>query len=224
MRIGLIAMSGVRAWSKELNEAGLSMPGVMERGNVIASLPSLGLLTLAGLTPQQHEVSYHEIRDLFDAPGASEQARTGCPDRSVLPREGPGLAARWRDALPAFDMVAISSMTAQIKDAYAVADAYRARGVTVVLGGLHVTAMPDEAAAHADAIVVGEGEGVWEEVVRDAERGELRARYRAAAPFDLRDAPMPRFELLDPHRYNRLTVQTSRGCPHRCDFCAGSIC
>ncbi|HSR41620.1 MAG TPA: radical SAM protein, partial [Longimicrobiales bacterium] len=108
--------------------------------------------------------------------------------------------------------------------AYRLADRYRAEGVTVILGGLHVTVMPDEAAAHADAIVVGEAEPVWPELVRDLKAGRLKPRYVATGkPFDLAEAPMPRFDLLEPERYNRLTVQTQRGCPFHCDFCAASI-
>ncbi|MGH7131473.1 MAG: B12-binding domain-containing radical SAM protein [Phycisphaerales bacterium] len=197
MKIGLIAMSGVRAWSEELNRAGLTMPGVMERGAVIASLPSLSLLTLAGLTPPDVEVEYHEIRDL---------------------RVDGHVAGR-------FDLVAISTMSAQVFDAYQVADQYRALGAKVVMGGLHVTALPGEALRHCDAVVVGEAEPVWPRLVDDARRGKLQHLYRADADeeFDLADAPMPRFDLLDIPKYNRLTVQTSRGCPHKCDFCASSI-
>jgi radical SAM superfamily enzyme YgiQ (UPF0313 family) len=73
--------------------------------------------------------------------------------------------------------------------------------------------------------VIGEGEPLWPEVLRDFESGCLKPFYAQSPPgqFDLRLAPMPRFDLLDPSKYNRLTVQTSRGCPHRCDFCASSI-
>lgn len=197
MRIGLIAMSGVRAWSEELNRAGLTMPGVMERGAVIASLPSLSLLTLAGLTPPDVEVEYHEIRDL----------------------KAQGHAAG------RFDLVAISTMSAQVFDAHKVADQYRALGAKVVMGGLHVSALPGEALRHCDAVVIGEAEPVWERLVADARAGRLSHLYRADADeeFDLADAPMPRFDLLDIDKYNRLTVQTCRGCPHRCDFCASSI-
>jgi radical SAM superfamily enzyme YgiQ (UPF0313 family) len=196
MKIGFIAMSGVRVQDPELIELGLNLPGFVERSEVIASLPSLGLLTLAGMTPPHIEVEYLEVADL----------------------EG-------LDTLPGdFDAVAISSFTARIKDAYRLADRYRAAGVKVILGGLHVTVLPEEAAAHADAVVVGEAEAVWRKIVRDLEGGELEARYTApVTPFDLTHAPMPRFDLLDPSRYNRLTVQTQRGCPFHCDFCAASI-
>ncbi|MGE3181016.1 MAG: radical SAM protein [Phycisphaerae bacterium] len=198
MKLLLIAMSGVRAWSEELNAIGLTMPGVIERKQVVASMPSLGLLTLAGMTDDDVDVTYHEIADLRKTPQL--------PD--------------------GFDLVAISSFTAQIKDAYQVAAHYRAAGTPVIMGGLHVTVLPDEAARHCTSIVVGEAEPVWHEVIADARRGELRPRYAATnghATFNLDDSPMPRFSLLDIDKYNRIPVQTSRGCPHSCDFCASSI-
>ncbi|MEJ2540677.1 MAG: radical SAM protein, partial [Gemmatimonadota bacterium] len=173
------------------------LPGFVERSEVIASLPSLSLLTLAALTPERHEVEYAEVMDLESA-GPLD---TDC------------------------DLVAISSLSAQIGEAYALADRYRAAGVAVVMGGLHVTSRPEEALLHCDAVVVGEGEPVWAGLLRDFEAGRLRATYRSPDPrgFDLAQAPIPRFDLLEPERYNRLTVQTSRGCPHKCEFCASSI-
>ena len=195
MHIALVAISGVRSANKDLMEAGLTLPGFVERSKVIASLPSLALLTLAGMTPDPFDISYHEVPDI----GALAE-------------------------LPSCDVAAISSYSAQIKDAYALADRFRAAGVIVVLGGLHVTALPDEALAHADAVVIGEGEIGWPEVLRDLPTGRLRRVYAAGGrEFDLADAPMPRFDLLEIERYNRLTVQTQRGCPWRCEFCASSI-
>lgn len=196
MRIGLIAMSGIRVCNQELLAAGLTLPGVVERGQVVAALPSLGLLTLAGMTPDRHETVYREVTDINGTAGELEP----------------------------FDLVAISTLTAQIRDAYALADRYRAAGTPVVIGGLHATAEPEEAAGHCDAVIVGEGEGAWEQVLIDAESGRLGQFYRADShAIDLADAPMPAFDLLDIERYNRLTVQTARGCPFRCTFCASSI-
>jgi radical SAM superfamily enzyme YgiQ (UPF0313 family) len=155
------------------------------------------LLTLAALTPPDVEVEYREIRDLAAEPEP--------------PRD--------------YDLVAISSYTAQIKDAYRLAESYRALGTSVVMGGLHVSVLPEEARAHGATAVVGEGEITWPRVVEDFRRGRLQAEYRPPPGrwYDLAEAPMPRFDLLEVERYNRLTVQTSRGCPHRCDFCASSI-
>jgi len=87
-----------------------------------------------------------------------------------MPESKPG------DALEPFDLVAISSFTAQIDEAYALADRYRAAGVPVVLGGLHVTLMPDEAAEHADSIVLNGAEGAWPRLVEDFRHGRLQPR------------------------------------------------
>jgi radical SAM superfamily enzyme YgiQ (UPF0313 family) len=193
MRIGLIAVSGVRICNERLTRLGVTLPGFLERAKVIASMPSLGLLTLAGMTPEGHELSYLE-RPSFD------------------PAD-----------LPDFDLVAVSSFTAKSDVMYRIADTYRARGARVVLGGLHCTLLPLEAAEHADAVVVGEGEPVWRRLLADAERGELKKIYRSAFhEFDLARAPLPRYDLLDFDAYNRIPVQTSRGCPLDCEFCAAS--
>ena len=194
MKIALVAMSGIRACDAELLRLGLTLPGFVERSKTIASLPSLGLLTLAGMTPASHECEYIEVADL--------RKLEGLPD--------------------GFDLVAISSYSAQIGEAYELADRYRAKGVPVVMGGLHVTALPEEAAGHCDAVVVGEGEDAWPEVLRDAEAGRLKPFYRTGGGYSLAEAPMPAFAKLDWSKYNRLTVQASRGCPLRCQFCASS--
>lgn len=196
--IGFIAMSGVRAHNEQLTQLGLTLPGFVERNKTIASLPSLGLLTLAGMTPtDRFNIEYCEIDDV---------------------RKGPGLPEH-------FDLVAISTFTAQIFEAYAVADFYLSRNIPVVMGGITVSSLAQEAKAHCTSVVIGEGEPLWPQVLHDFENGTLKPFYRQAphTSFDLRDAPMPRFELLDPEKYNRITVQTSRGCPHRCEFCASSI-
>ena len=196
MRIALIAMSGIRACDAELLELGLTLPGFVERSRTIASLPSLGLLTLAGMTSAAHEVHYFEVKDV--------NAMTALPT--------------------GFDLVAISSFSAQIKEGYQLAARYRALGVPVVMGGLHVTANPSEPADYGASAIAGEGEVVWQEVLNDAAQGRLKPVYDARGrEFDLADAPMPAFELLDTERYNRITVQMSRGCPWRCTFCASSI-
>ncbi|MDA3962518.1 MAG: radical SAM protein [Planctomycetota bacterium] len=195
MRIAFVAMSGVRVRDAELMARGLTLPGFVERSQVIASLPSLGLLTLAGMTPEHHEMVYLEAPDQAAADAISTD----------------------------FDLMAISSFSAQIDEGYALADRVRASGCTVVMGGPHVSVCTDEAAAHCDAVIIGEGEMSWPQVLADAERGAVQPRYgQLGTSFDLRQAPMPRHSLLDPERYNRLTVQTSRGCPHRCEFCAAT--
>ncbi len=194
-RVGFIAMSGVRAHNEELTRLGLTLPGFVDRNKIIASLPSLGLLTLAGLTPDRFEIAYHEIADLKSLP--------------ELPAD--------------FDLAAISTFTAQFFEACAVADFYRAKNIPVVMGGITVSSLCEEAGAHCASVVIGEGELLWPEVLADFERGALQPVYRTRREFDLADARPPRFDLLDPQKYNRLTVQTSRGCPHCCEFCASSV-
>lgn len=195
MKIAFIAMSGVRVVNAELLKAGLTLPGFVERGQVIASLPSLSLLTLAGLTPAWHDVSYHEIADIKNCEGVPVHA----------------------------DLIAISTFSAQVNEAYELADRYRALGMQVVIGGPHVSVLPDEAGEHVDAVIIGEGELAWPQVLADAEKGCLQPRYNnRGVPFDLANAPLPRVDLLDVNKYNRITVQTARGCPHRCEFCAST--
>lgn len=197
MKIAFLAMSGIRAHDPELLELGLTLPGFVERSRQVAALPSLGLLYLAAVTPPGHELAY------FEAPA---------------PEDVP-------ESLETYDLVALSTFSAQAFEAYRVADRLRAAGVRVAIGGLHATARPEEALEHADWVCVGEGERVWPEIVRRAEQGRAGSILRAAdfAPVDVAELPVPRYDLLGERAYNRYTVQTSRGCPWRCDFCASTV-
>ena len=197
MKIGFLAMSGIRAHDPELLALGLTLPGFVERSKAIASLPSLGLLYLAASTPPGHELQYFEA----EADGNEPREVYDC------------------------DLVAISTFSAQVFEAYAIADRLRAAGVLVAMGGLHVTVLPQEARVHADYVVVGEGEHAWPAVVEAAERRESPRTFDAAkfSPVDVRTLPVPRYDLLGSRPYNRFTVQTSRGCPWRCDFCASNV-
>jgi radical SAM superfamily enzyme YgiQ (UPF0313 family) len=120
------------------------------------------------------------------------------------------------------DLAAITVDTFTARRAYALADAYRARGVPVVLGGIHVSLAPEEAAAHADAIVIGDAEPVWREVIDDRRRGALRPRYHG--PFGLpQGGVFPRRDLFRGKGYLPVSlVQFGRGCPFDCAYCAVS--
>jgi len=118
------------------------------------------------------------------------------------------------------DIVGISAITGSAPRAYELADALRSRGITVVLGGPHPTLVPDEAAAHADAVVTGYAEATWPQLLRDFAAGEMRSRYDMGDIKDLANVPVARRDLLPKDRYaTRNTIEATRGCLHDCEFC-----
>jgi len=161
--------------------------------------PQLGPLTVAGLTPQEHEIVYI---DEFVQP----------VDLEI-------------DA----DLVAISAMTAQAGRAYEIADEFRRKGKLVAIGGIHATLLPEEAREHANLVVVGEAEAVWRQVCKDLEEERLQREYRASAmPVEFCVAgQFPRRDLLQVEGYTRSfdgdraldTLQTTRGCIYDCQHC-----
>jgi len=155
--------------------------------------PSLALLTLAALTPKRHHVTIE--------------------DENVAPI---------REDVPC-DLVGISVNVDTSRRAYALASLFRERGIPVVLGGIHASANPDEARAHADAVCIGEAEPVWEGILRDAEQGMLKPVYRGDTFTDPARLPAPRWSLIDSSHYLCTNIiSASRGCPFRCDFCYNS--
>lgn len=120
---------------------------------------------------------------------------------------------------PDCDLACISFKTKDARRTYRLADELRAAGTKVILGGVHASLDPEEAAQHADAVVAGEAEGIFPQVLRDAERGQLQRIYRAPQGVALDSSPLPRFDLVDHDRYWVHAVQTSRGCLVGCEFC-----
>jgi radical SAM superfamily enzyme YgiQ (UPF0313 family) len=119
------------------------------------------------------------------------------------------------------ELVGITAITGTAQRAYQIANELRARGHTVVIGGVHATLLPEEAAQHADAIVIGYAEKSWPQLVRDAAAGgPLEKRYYQ--PTDRRlQVPIARRDLLQKKKYATVnSIEATRGCPHRCDFCA----
>ena len=153
-------------------------------------LPNLGLLTLAALTGEEFEVSYHD------------------ENVAALPRG------------KRFDIVALTSMTCQAPRAYRLAKRFRAAGAHTVLGGIHPTVLPEEAGAHADTVITGEGEPSWPLFLRDFLAGRPGRRYRAGGFCDLSLQPVPRYDLIPPGRYRAVPLQVGRGCSLGCEFCS----
>jgi radical SAM superfamily enzyme YgiQ (UPF0313 family) len=152
----------------------------------------LSLLVLAGVTPPEWEVSVLD-------------ENLGIPDYAALPRP---------------DLVGITAFTSQANRAYEVAAQFRHLGVPVVMGGIHATMCVDEALDRADTIVTGEAEGIWPQVLSDAQHGRLQRRYDGGfADFD--NIPLPRHDLLATG-YAFGAIQTTRGCPLNCNFCSVS--
>jgi radical SAM superfamily enzyme YgiQ (UPF0313 family) len=134
------------------------------------------------------------------------------------------------------DLVGITSITSNIFRAYEVADEFRKRSVPVVMGGVHVSAEPDEALEHSDTVFIGEAERTWPQFLKDFDRGEQKRIYKSEDRTSMEGLPLPRFSLLDKYGSRYLgaqkkgvfkfisepvfPIQTARGCPHSCDFCA----
>jgi len=116
------------------------------------------------------------------------------------------------------DLVGITALTATITRAYEIAAVYREHGIKTILGGIHVSMLPEEAAQHADCIVKGEAEGIWQSIIRDFEHGSLQPFYEGKL-LPLAGSVTPRIDLYNKD-YEFGTVQTTRGCPMACDFCS----
>lgn len=157
---------------------------------------SAALQLLAAITPAEHDVSIVQ-EHLGDTVGIA------------------GVEA---------DLVGITAMTIQARRAYEIADAYRRAGKTVVLGGIHPSVLPEEALQHADAVVVGEAEPVWAQVLADTAAGKLHGIYRGQEYADLSVLPNYRRDLF-PKRstFSLGSVQAARGCPYDCSFCSATL-
>jgi len=119
------------------------------------------------------------------------------------------------------DLVAITAMTPQAPRAYRIAADFKARGKTVVMGGFHASNLPDEALLHVDAVVVGEGELIWPQILGDYRENRLQRLYRSSSMMDMAAIPVARREIFNGKGYLLTnTLQTTRGCPFDCEFCS----
>lgn len=155
-------------------------------------MPAFGLLKLASLTPKSWKVAI--------------------VDEKVEPLD--------LNARP--DLVGITAMTATATRAYELGDHFRMSGIKVVMGGMHASSVPEEALEHCDSVVVGEAEGLWPKLLADFERGELKPIYRHHDGYpSLAGLPYPDWDLFAGKRYLPVHfVETTRGCPWDCEFCA----
>ncbi|MGD9328735.1 MAG: radical SAM protein [Cyclobacteriaceae bacterium] len=160
-----------------------------KRTNKGLMMPQLALYILEGLTPEEHDV--HIIEE----------------ETSPV------------DLDQACDLVGISCMTANAPRAYELCMEFKKRGKTVLLGGVHPTILPEEALEHADCVVVGEAEGVWDTLLRDFQNNELKEKYHDPKP-DLGKYVRKDFKKILKNRlFKMIPVMTTRGCPYNCEFC-----
>jgi len=156
-------------------------------------LPSLGLLKVASLTPPDWDVTI--VDEKVEPLDLSQEA----------------------------DLVGITAMTPLAKRGYAIADQFRTRGIPVVMGGMHVSKLPEEALAHCDSVVIGEAEDLWDKLLADLEKGELKKIYRREQGGypTLDGRPLMNWDLYDGKGYLPVRfVETTRGCPFNCEFCS----
>ncbi len=117
------------------------------------------------------------------------------------------------------DIVGITALTASVYRAYQLAQVYRNRGIPTVMGGIHVSMIPEEALRFCDAVVIGEAEDIWPKVLEDYEAGNLQKQYKGSW-INLESLPLPRRDILQNPYYRWGNIQTSRGCPMNCSFCS----
>ncbi|MCF7708593.1 MAG: B12-binding domain-containing radical SAM protein [Verrucomicrobia bacterium] len=161
-------------------------------GDFFFRMPGFGLLKVAAVTPERWEVV------IFD--------------EKVEPL----------DLSCEADLVGITAMTSTVNRGYMIADHFKRRGIKVVMGGMHVSCLPEEALEHCDSVVIGEAEGLWEKVVCDFENNRLQRVYRHNNGLpELKSLPQPDWRLYDDKNYLPVHfVETTRGCPMDCEFCA----
>jgi len=173
----------------------LVQPAISKEFNFVESshnhFSPLGLALLAGLTPEEHSISLTDDR----------------------------LEEITYD--PSLDLVGISTTTFTARRAYEIADRFKARGVPVVIGGHHPTLLPEEASLHADAVLIGEAEGKWKRLLSDREKGELKPVYSSERKPPFSSSPPPNRDIFRGKGYLPVgLVETTRGCPYRCEFCS----
>ncbi len=160
-----------------------------QRFNKELLMPQLALYILEGLTPPEYDVK------IIEEETTDINLEEEC------------------------NLVGISCMTANAPRAYELCQEFKKRGKTVILGGVHPTILPDEALQHADSVVVGEAEGVWETLLKDFQNNNLKRKYYNPTPDLSKYVPKDFSKIITKRLVNLIPIMTSRGCPYNCDFC-----
>ncbi|MCO4782239.1 MAG: radical SAM protein [Candidatus Cloacimonetes bacterium] len=193
-RVLFLAFSGIRVQNKRLLELGYQSVELRHRAYTIASLPSLGLLTLAGMTPESWESKYHEFS--ADTMGVIQEFQP--------------------------DLIAFSTLTASVESACDFVKQLHGLNITCVIGGLAASTLPMATFKDFDSIIQGDGESSWSQVLDDCLSKSLKKVYKNTKPYNFNQSPIPKWELLGQEKRARYTVQTQRGCSKACSFCGAS--
>lgn len=192
MKIALISPKGTYFSRNEDFQEFIRKSKNMSSWRQIFTGISPGLLVVAALTPKSYEIDF--IDENYEQIDFSQN----------------------------YDLVGITAMTQQATRAYKIAGEFRKRNIKVVIGGIHSTVLPNEAKQYADAIVIGEAEYIWGQLLDDIKKNKLRSFYKSEKVVDLEDSPLPRYDLVNQEFYKTIWIQASRGCPHDCEFCAAT--
>lgn len=162
----------------------------------IEFIPNLALLSLASYLPSHWKIKFVE-EDYLHPDKREEEIFNG-----------------------GYDLALISIVNYTAIRGYEIARRLKKQGVYTVIGGLHASALPEEASLHCDTLITGEGEEIIQEFIADYTNQSPKAFYKASSPVDLTKTPPARYDLIEnPRRYNKMPVTATRGCPHNCDFC-----
>ena len=158
-------------------------------------IPQLTLSLIAALTPREHEIQI--VEEVYGE-------KVNFDDDS--------------------DVIGISIMTQTCIRGYQIANEFKKRGKIVVFGGIHATAMPEEAIRFGNSVVIGEAEGLWDKVLDDIKHNCLKSFYKLDQLPDLQNHVSPRRDLIkcSSGKFSIAPIETTRGCPYNCDFCTVS--
>lgn len=194
MKVALVSpQRGKLIGDSELEKFFWASTELSTRADIVYNWPELGLLTLAGLMPPDYEIRY--IEDCKEQINYDDH----------------------------YDLIAITALTPKAGRAYEIADEFRRRGKYVIMGGPHASVMPEEATLHADTVIIGEAQISWDAFMEDFRHKRALPVYDGTGRYaDMTASPIPRYDLLAMNNYRIIPVETTRGCPHDCEFCSST--